>query len=416
MFRRPAAYHPAAYRPAAYRPMTGRLIPLALSVGLATNLTGCFKEGFAFGYVAGAMIMGNPVEGGGNADGGGERERASAPPKWTSPPRSTASSTSRPTSSPLQPAPGPRSPERNTAEPASDGDLFDRQLADYNRRNAAREARERAERERLAAEGGASVPATAADAQTPIAAASDPAGTQDAGMSDAGMSGAGMADPGPVADANAGEPPSLRAPAPGESETAWAVRVLNTATAADWVPRRKAMDYLADLDPATATAPQRGPIAAALTGRLTDAVQEGGFGVDRAAATLLRWADRPEQFRTIGESLLEGTGAGRKEALKNLDPQNPAHAYLAAALLPHDWEGDEATAVLRTMGRIAEPAALPLLAHPDAATRRDAATLLAEIGGPASAEALKTQAAAETDRTLARHLRAQRIKVLKRAE
>ena len=194
------------------------------------------------------------------------------------------------------------------------------------------------------------------------------------------------------------------------------MRVLNTADESDWVARRRALEHLEGLDPAEATPERREAIAAALAKRMKAAAAGSGFDVDRAAGALLAWAEGPDRHWTIGEALLGGTGMGRKETLRKLDPANPDHAHVAAPLLTHPWEGKEALAFVRGMGTPAEPAVLRLLDDPNPATRRDVASLLAEIGGPASAEALLERAGQETDRTLARHLRVQRATILNRKD
>ena len=208
--------------------------------------------------------------------------------------------------------------------------------------------------------------------------------------------------------------PTLNEPAAGESGTDWAIRVLADAGEGDWVAKKRALEHLKDADPALAAEDQRDRVNRALATALPDAIEAGSFEADRVAEALFTWADSPGLHRAVGEALLEATGFGRKGVLERLDPANPLHAYVAAPLMTHRWEGDEALAFIRRMGPAAEPAVIDLLDDPSPETRRDVATLLTEFGGADAAAALQRRSEAETDRTLAKHLRAQRLEIMKK--
>ncbi|QDT14437.1 HEAT repeat domain-containing protein [Alienimonas californiensis] len=386
-------------------------------------LTGCFSQGYGIGFVAGKLVTGQPI--GTPAE---ERAVAGGPAPFR-PQFDPQRAPSRPEAS--RESSGPSvfrsGGSYSSSRPASEETpAYDQQMVDYNRRMA-EQARERAEQARERAErlrgGGNSPRGVRPEPPIPGSLPSSPDGVGSTPFGfqtndePAGDAPAPMTAPPAGADsvagaATAGRPLSLREPAEGESEPDWAVRVLETATESDWVARKKAVEYLEGVEPSTVTPEQREQIRTALSARLAEAVEERGFVVDRAAKTLLVWAETPEQFTAIGEALREGTGLGRKDVLSSLDPTTPNHARVAAPLLTHDWEGDEALAFVRTMGAPAEPAVLPLLDDPNPATRRDVASLLAEIGGEASAEALRERAAKESDRELARHLRVQRAAIL----
>ncbi|MFH5802706.1 HEAT repeat domain-containing protein [Alienimonas sp. DA493] len=402
------------------RPAVLRLVPLLCLPGLA----GCFSQGYGVGYVAGKLVTGQPIGDAVEADAAAGNLASSpldfTPPSVPTPTFSPPSRPERPAMPGLSQEPFDRSREmaENSRQRAEDArrDALERTtpfggpggpFGDPGGRDGGPTSRPRMDRFprgpglRNGPDGG------------PIAGAA-PFGDAASGTPDAPPAEPGMAAAAPPSAANASPPrsPTLREPAAGESELDWAVRVLNVATDSDWVARKRAVEALEALDPAAATPDQREAVIAALSARLEDAVKEGGFAVDRAAKTLLVWADEPEQFSAIGEALLAGTGLGRKGTLAELDPQNPVHARVAVPLLTHDWEGDEALAFIRKMGAPAEPAVLTLLDDPNPATRRDVASLLAELGGEASAEALKERAAKETDRALARHMRVQRAAIL----
>jgi HEAT repeat protein len=88
----------------------------------------------------------------------------------------------------------------------------------------------------------------------------------------------------------------------------------------------------------------------------------------------------------------------RRRAIEVLDRFGDERAARAfAELLKSPGLRDRAARALRTVGRGAENAVLPLLAHEDPEVRAEACNVLAEIGGTASAAALKEQLAKEAE-------------------
>jgi HEAT repeat protein len=83
------------------------------------------------------------------------------------------------------------------------------------------------------------------------------------------------------------------------------------------------------------------------------------------------------------------------EILGRLGDERGARAL--AELVKDPADRDRAVRALRTIGRRAESAVIALLAHEDAEVRVEACNVLAEIGGPKSAAALKEQLAKEAD-------------------
>ena len=244
------------------------------------------------------------------------------------------------------------------------------------------------------------------DQEAEAAKAAGRSGRRSAGSGSSEASGAGSSG----GDAD----DSLRDPAAGESGTEWAVRVLGDAGEEDWVAVKRAYEHLEEADPALAAPEERDAVRRALAARLPDALEEGGFTADRSALALFRWAERPGSFRAVGEAAVEGTPFGQRDLLAQLDTANPNHAHVAAPMMTTRSRGAEALAFIRKMGAPAEPAVIALLDDPNPATRRDVAALLTEIGGEAAAEALRKRASAETDRDLARHMRARRLEILKK--
>ena len=249
------------------------------------------------------------------------------------------------------------------------------------------------------------------DQEAEAAQAAGRSGRRSAGSGYYEAAGTGSSEAG-SSGGDAGE--SLRDPAAGESGTAWAVRVLGDAGENDWVAVKRAYEHLEEADPALAAPEERDAVRRALAARLPDALEEGGFTADRSALALFRWAERPGSFRAVGEAAVEGTPFGQRDLLAQLDAANPDHPHVAAPMMTSRSRGAEALAFIRKMGAPAEPAVIALLDDPNPATRRDVAALLTEFGGEAGAEALRERASAETDRDLARHMRARRLEILKK--
>ena len=175
-------------------------------------------------------------------------------------------------------------------------------------------------------------------------------------------------------------------------------------------------DALKALAAAPADDSRRDEVNALLGRTLMGSLEGSGTDAADHVAAMMRWAGEPAAFRKIGEAavLAGGPWAGREVLRRAALMEDPDAVHALTPLLRDRWAGREAVEVVRRLGEKAEPAVLPLLADGDAAVRRDAATLLGTTGGPDAAEALLKRAGAESDGSLARHMRSVRADILRR--
>ena len=204
-------------------------------------------------------------------------------------------------------------------------------------------------------------------------------------------------------------------PAPGESRTVWAARVIRDSD--DHWARKDALKHLARVLPDEVEDGERAIVGDALlfVMRAPEWTEE-----DELTDLLMTW--RPDGYAELMADRIIDPDAHRHEKegmLRKLaaidDPAAKTAAARAAVVVGQDrWAGRAAVEVLHDLGPLAEPFVLPLLSDPNWETRRDAATLLSRIGGEASVDALLARSRAEENAELAKHMRSARTALKKR--
>ena len=204
-------------------------------------------------------------------------------------------------------------------------------------------------------------------------------------------------------------------PGADEAPAIWAAGVVGTSD--DVVARENALRYLMQTRPEEVTEDERTVIREALALALRTPKR-----TERVDLLKLSTIWRPDGYaETLRDQLTREAflPPDRLSLLRDLasvdDPAaNTPAAEAALALAEDPTLGDDAVRVLQEMGPAAEDAVLKRLIDPDPAVRRDIATLLSQIGTAKSIDRLLERSKAETDPTLARHMRAARVDLRRR--
>lgn len=207
------------------------------------------------------------------------------------------------------------------------------------------------------------------------------------------------ATPSPAMPATTPSPatPAAAAPPPRESAESAKSRLdgyleVLRATDRDWTRCFEALQGLAVMQPIEA---RRDEVAGVLDTYLAEKSYSARSSALRAAQVWGTKRNVPALMNLLRPSEPDSVRRRAVEVLDRFGDERAARAF--AELVKSPGLRDRAARALRTIGRGAESAVLPLLAHEDPEVRAEACNVLAEIGGTASAAALKEQLAKETE-------------------
>ena len=184
-----------------------------------------------------------------------------------------------------------------------------------------------------------------------------------------------------------------REPADGESKFEWAVRVLVESD--DGWAHRPALEHLLRTEPDELTGEQRAAAGDALLKYLRIADH---WTTENALKALLLF--KPEGYLAeVGSHLDQASWHEKDDLVKTLaGTGDPKVLEYVVPLAKDRHAGKAAVEAIRSFGGDAEPYVLPLLRDVDPAVRADAATLLGEIGGQRSLDALSDARRSESNR------------------
>jgi hypothetical protein len=164
------------------------------------------------------------------------------------------------------------------------------------------------------------------------------------------------------------------------------------ATDRDWSKCFQALQNLAIMQPVQS---RRDEVAEVLDKFLTEKNYSARSSALRAAQLWGTKRNVPALIGLLRPSESDSVRQRAMEILGRLGDERSAKAF--AELIKNPADRDRASIALRTLGRGAESAVVALVAHDDPEVRAEACKILADIGGPTSAAALKEQLAKETD-------------------